>query len=329
MAKTSNDMTVKPRMKPDSMRLQILDRATRFDQARLSETSPWRRMLMGLRRQFQPYYFVQPPVWRILVRNRWSKDRAVPDFALLGAVRSGTTQLADYLLQHPCVVLPLAKELSQRVLATKYIKAQFPTRRELGSVERRYGKAITGYCTPIVPNLAFPFFASAIAPKAKVVVILRDPVDRTFAHWRWDNVLIQRLKKDPLWQNRPEFDEIVQLEISALRESGFTRFQVAGAGCGYVQHSIYYPFLKLLRRFYPAEQILCLAAEDFFSGPTAVVSQVHKFLDIPPCNISSQPVKNSAPPGKMTDATRNVLSEYFAPHNEKLYRLIGRDFGWQ
>ena len=30
----------------------------------------------------------------------------------------------------------------------------------------------------------------------------------------------------------------------------------------------------------------------------------------------------------MDDATRKILTDFFEPHNQQLYRLIDEDFGW-
>jgi hypothetical protein len=30
----------------------------------------------------------------------------------------------------------------------------------------------------------------------------------------------------------------------------------------------------------------------------------------------------------MASDVRAQLAEYYAPHNDRLYRLVGRDFGW-
>lgn len=322
-------ITRHPILQPDHRRIRLLNQATRYDQAMMSAGSIRRQYLLRLRRQLLPYYFTLPPLWRVLLRHLISKSRVVPDFASLGAVRSGTTQLADYIMQHPCVVLPLAKEIGATIAFSKLIKAQFPTRRQMLAVERKYGMAITGYCAPIMPSLSFPYFANAIAPNVKIIIIVRNPVDRAFAHWRWDQVLLRPVKTDPLWNTWPSFDEIVRIEIESFQDGGHPAFSLSGAGCGYVRNSIYLPFLKLLRRFYPPENILIINANDFFAEPATTAKHVYTFLKLPPYEPVVLPVRNSAPPEKMEDTTRDRLSKFFAPHNQELYRFVGRDFGWE
>ena len=38
---------------------------------------------------------------------------------------------------------------------------------------------------------------------------------------------------------------------------------------------------------------------------------------------------NQKPYQPIRPETRRSLAEYFAPHNEKLYEYLGRDFGWR
>ena len=53
-----------------------------------------------LRYQFKPCYFVRPPGWRVALRGLSWKQRPPPDFASIGAVRSGTSALSEYIFQH-------------------------------------------------------------------------------------------------------------------------------------------------------------------------------------------------------------------------------------
>ena len=255
-------------------------------------------------------------------------DRMIPAFASLGAVRSGTSLLSDYIMQHPCVVLPLAKELpnwSDHLAAS----AGFPTRAEQRRVEKKYGVAVTGFCSPIVPDATFPYFASAIAPAAKIVVILRDPAERAFAHWRWDQQIRQPLRGTALMKNLPDFDEIVRLEIEAYREDTTIGFNLSGVEpVGYLRTSIYLSFLKSLFRFYQREHVLLIEARDFFTNPASTAKRVYAFLGLPPYEPVAMAVRNAGPAGTMSEETRQVLAEFFAPLNEKLFSYLGVDLGW-
>ena len=316
----------------DPAKLRAIRTATLLDQE-MVETRSWlRRLVLDMRRHFLRYYWMRPPLWRVLLRALWNRDRMLPSFVSVGPVRSGTTLLSDYVMQHPCVVLPLAKEIGLEVVPTlALLRAQFPTRAQERRVEQRYGRAITGFGSPAVPNLLFPFGLSAVAPDVKFVVLLRDPVERTFAHWRWERLCAQSVKDDPLWKHVPDFAESVRLEIEAARSgatSGFT--YLSGANCGgYVQHSIYLPFLNLLVDRFGREQVLVLDSGEFFAEPAAVARRIYEFLDLPDYEPVLLNNRNPGPRGEMDPETRRLLAEFFAPLNRKLFDFIGQEFLWQ
>jgi hypothetical protein len=327
-----NEDSIARALKPEAGRLRRIHTASDIDQRLMSAPKRGERLILRIRRKFLRYYFVRPPIARVLLRAALSSDRMIPSFASLGAVRSGTTLLADYLMQHPCVVLPLAKEIGVDFLPTKrLILAQFPTRREQKEVEAKYGegRAITGYCNPNVPYLSFAHLAAALAPDLRIILLLRDPVDRTFAHWRWDQVLLSRFHNDPLWRLYPDFGECMKMEIEAIQSHGAgATLSGVGAG-GYIQHSIYLPFIKNLFRFFDREKVLLLNSQDFYSDPAGVAKAAYRFLGLPEYEPVLMPVKNAGPSGTMPETTRDSLRDFFRPLNQELYQFLGRDFGWQ
>lgn len=319
-------------LRSDPGKLHAIRTATLVDQE-MVETRSWLRWtVLDVRRHFLKYYWMRPPLWRVLLRALWDRNRMSPSFVSLGPVRSGTTLLSDYIMQHPCVVLPLAKEIGLEVAPTlALLRAQFPTRAEGWQVERRYGRAITGYGSPAIPNLLFPFAQSAVAPDVRFIVLLRDPVERTFAHGRWEMLCAQSVKDDPLWKHVPDFPATVRLELDAARAgaaSGFTF--LSGANCGgFLQHSIYLPFLKVLVDQFGRERVQILESGEFFAEPAAVVRRIYEFLELPDYEPVLLSNRNPAPPGEMDPETRQLLAEFFAPLNRELFDFLGQEFPWQ
>lgn len=318
-------------LKPIASKLRTINRASYIDQ-RAMESHGLRRFYLIWRRKTLRYYFVRPPLSRVLLRAALSGDRMTPAFASLGAVRSGTSLLADYLLQHPCVLLPLAKEIGLRFPTKRLFVAQFPTRRAQRRIEAKYGsgRAMTGYCAPMMPYLTFSHFAVELAPEVRFILLLRDPVERTFAHWRWDQVLLSRVRRDPLWRRFPDFSECVQLELEAMRSHGAGMVPASGVGAGgYIQHSIYLPFINNLLRFFDRDKMLIINSRDFFADPSRVAKLAYQFLGLPDYEPVAMPVKNAAPAGTMTEETRQALRDFFDPLNRELYQVLGCDLGWQ
>jgi len=330
MAKPSEQLT-EP-LVPEPRKIRAITVATSVDRQIIDAPIGSARFLrLHLKRQLQPYYWHHPPLWKVALRYL-NPNRMAPSFLSLGAARSGTTQLADYIMQHPCVVLPLAKEFAP-FPNLKLLQAQFPTQRQERKVLERYGKAITGYCSPSVPNLLFPYILSGVAGDAdlRFVLILRNPVDRTFAHWRWEKHVSHIAASNPLARSVPGFTDMVRLEVEAAQShatSGATFLTGAYTG-GFIQNSIYLPFLKTLFKFWDRSQAVVINADDFFADPPGVAKRVYDFLGLPPYEPVELPVRNAGVPGTMDPEARQMLSDFFDPLNQKLFEFLGEDFGWK
>lgn len=103
------------------------------------------------------------------------------DFVVIGAQKSATTSLHHYLSKHPEILLPIEKEapfFSRSDVFNRgydwYINAVFPNTssgRLIGTVTPQY--------------MAYPGVAERIwnyCPEAKLIAILRDPIDRARSH---------------------------------------------------------------------------------------------------------------------------------------------------
>jgi len=317
-------------LQADIKKLEIIKQASRFDQA-LIHSDGLKKSALIARRQFQPYYFMRPPLWRVLFRAGLFRKRMVPDFFSIGAVRSGTTILSDLIMQHPCVVLPLAKEMGLRETPISWLlSAQFPTMKKKSLVETKYGRAATGFCSPVVPSMLFSYLAPNINKAGKIVLIMRNPVERTFSHWKWDQIPLKKIKKDPLWHNFPDFHQLVNAELDAAKSFATTGICLTGVGAGgYIQHSIYLPFIKSLYETFGKKNVMLINANAFFENPSERVQEVYRFLDLPEYIPLDMPIGNETQKVKLDNVTREKLSDFFAPLNQQLYEFIGEDYAWE
>jgi len=105
----------------------------------------------------------------------WLPERPrLPDFLGLGTQKGGTSTLQTLLKTHPRVFLPACKEVHYFSL-----HAQQPTQ----WYADHYRKASRGQrCGDITPYYLFhpdaPERIRALLPKARLIVLLRDPVER-------------------------------------------------------------------------------------------------------------------------------------------------------
>ena len=125
---------------------------------------------------------VPEPVRAVLRSGVWaygtvtSPFRPLPDFLVLGAQKAGTTALYTYLRRHPDLAGPSWKEVSffdrHWVRGVKWYRGNFPNKAR--TRDKLVGEASPSYVFhPLGPERV-----QEIVPGARLVVLVRNPVDR-------------------------------------------------------------------------------------------------------------------------------------------------------
>ena len=324
----SNPATLQLQVDPE--RIKTLEEALQAFHVFFSDISGGARALEMFKHQFREYYFVLPPAIRVAWRSLSANKRVLPDFTSTGAIRSGTSNLSNYILQHPCIALPLTKELSTVMPKESFIKAQFPKQKEMDALAERYGVAKTGNCSPVLPSISWIYWGKALNPDMKFVIMLRNPVDRLFSHWRWNKMITRIFDKDPVWKEMPDFEQAMRLEMQDFANGGCGFHLFSGAGLsGFLRHSVYLPFLKVFNEVFDKDQLMIVNADEFFLDPIKHVKEVYAFLGLPECEPIKVNEKNAAPPMQLDPAFREELVAFYEPLNQQLYDYLDRDFGWR
>jgi hypothetical protein len=284
-----------------------------------------------------------PAVYRAIT----SPVRVLPDFAIIGGQKCGTSSLYEYLAEHPDIVPAFAKEihffsdslgrrgtlpgkLAARLggRSTLIYRAHFPTAAYRTYVRRARGsEPITGEATPYyLFHPSAPARMRQTVPRARLVVLLRDPVQRAYSHYHHE---VRR------GTERLSFEEAVEREPERLageREkilSGRGYYSFSHHHYSYLSRGLYLEQLENWRRFFPEERFLILKSEDLFADPAAILEQTLDFLGLPPMQSAGYGRRNEGSYPEMNPATRERLANYFRPHNERLYEYLGRDFSWE
>ena len=87
------------------------------------------------------------------------------------------------MFQHPCIIPPLAKEIS--LGDPREWMPYYPTVKEKEKVEKEHGKALCGYFSPTMHTLALMDAYRRARPDAKIILMLRNPVARAYSHYKW------------------------------------------------------------------------------------------------------------------------------------------------
>jgi hypothetical protein len=267
---------------------------------------------------------------RAVLRNAvWTYGRAtaairpLPDFLILGAQKAGTTALYAYLRRHPDITGPAWKEVSffdrHYARGESWYRGNFPnTLRARGLV----GEASPSYLFhPQAPERV-----AALVPDAKLVVLVRNPVDRAFSHYQHEVAL----GREPL-----AFDDALAAEDERLRgeeermRADPAYFSHAWWNYTYRARGRYAEQLERWLAVFPREQLLVVPSEDLLLEPERAYARVLEFLGAEEHRLDSYPRVFEREYDPMNPETRSRLSEEFAEPNRRLYELLGRDLGWR
>ncbi len=118
-----------------------------------------------------------------------------PNFFIVGAAKAGTTSLYAYLRQHPDIFMPedvkephyfaeVRPSRAQRYASPVYISDRDAYLRlfRAGKTHRAIGEASPSYLW----SEAAPARIHAVAPEARIIIILRDPIERAYSHYLMD-----------------------------------------------------------------------------------------------------------------------------------------------
>ena len=263
-----------------------------------------------------------------------SARRPLPDFVIVGAKRGGTTTMFRSLQAHPQVLglYPASQGKKsphyfdlEHHRGPRWYRSFFPTEaaRTAGGGPRR----LVGEASPYY--LFHPHAPSRIAdelPDAKLVVMLRNPVDRAFSH-HWDRV------KNGV--ETESFEEAIRLEPERLageRQAMLvdpTYQSHAYEHFSYLARGNYAAQLEHLFAVVDRERVLVLQSEPFYADPQAGYEQVLAFLGLPhhaPAEFGK--LHGHADRPSVAPETRARLDEHFAPSDAALARLLETDPWW-
>ena len=240
-----------------------------------------------------------------------SKTGALPDFAVIGAAKSGTTYLYHLLTRHPHVEHAAFKEPHYFDLVfddqgIEWYRRCFPQPKLKDGRMTITGEASPGYLFhPLVPERM-----AEVVPHARLIALLRNPVDRTYSAYH------HRVRNG---QETRSFEEALEAYFDDPDQEHLSK-------------SIYVDHLQRWSEFFPREQMLVLKSEDFFESPYETLKLAFAFLGLPAWEPEASQLGNKRNTGSyeagMDPVLRRRLEEYFEPHNRRLYEYLGRDFGW-
>lgn len=261
-----------------------------------------------------------------------SSMHTLPDFLIIGTAKSGTTSLFEHLIKHPSIFPPLAQQpnffTSHYHKGESWYRSFFPSiiTKNLTEIVKKQkfltGEASTQYYW--YPHAAKR--AKSLLPNAKIILLLRNPIDRSYSQYQME------LKKGN--EELFSFEEAIEQEDERINEEYKKMLQDGHYYSkkytiqSYLTKSIYANYIEEWFKYFPRDQFLFLNSEEFHSDTSKVYKKTLNFLGISEINFDNYEVFRAAKYEEMNSSTRKKLSEFFKPHNERLYKLIDMNFHW-
>lgn len=199
-----------------------------------------------------------------------------------------------------------------------WYRGQFPMRPR----GRLIGEASPGYLFhPLAPRRV-----AETIPDAKLIALLRDPVERALSHYHHEVALgREQLSFEEALDAEPERTRGEEERLR--RQPGY--FSAAWWDYTYLARGRYAEQLERWFAVFPREQLLIVASDDLAADPARTYGRVLEFLGARRHELETYPRVYEQEYAEMHPDTRRRLATYFAGPNERLYELLGRDFGWQ
>ncbi len=232
-----------------------------------------------------------------------------PNFFIVGAPRSGTTSLYEYLKRVPEIHMSPVKEpnyfslsLDLNFLLTTPIREEVNYLKLFKNAKNK--KAIGEASSNYLWDVKAPELISKTIPKAKIIIILRNPIERAYSHY------LMHISNGS--ENR-SFKEVIQ-EAQKPTTNDYVR-RVIEAG-------FYNKQILNYQKFFPKKQIKIFFFQDFKENTEQVIKDILGFLEINssiPNNLETKYNQYSVPRGKFSSSVlsnkmiknigKNLLSE--------------------
>lgn len=276
-------------------------------------------------------------VRELLVRygERTSAQRPLPDFLVIGTKRGGTTSLWRYLIQHPLVprLFPAWNTKTSHYFEENWgrgeawYRSHFPTVRQRAALERKHGAPPkVGEAAPLYMfHPLVPGRVAELMPQARMIVLLRDPVERAFSHW-----------KERRTEGKEPLDFAAALAAEESRTAGErerlsadpTYVSEAFDWYSYRARGRYLEHLEPWLTTFDRDQLFFVASETLYREPADTYARILDFIGLPAYELPAYDVFNDRPSKGMDDAVRAELSAYYRPYNAALSARLGMTFDW-
>jgi hypothetical protein len=264
-------------------------------------------------------------------------------FLIIGAQKAATSSLYTYLVKHPNILPAKTKEVNYFNIDSNYSKGNTWYKQQFTQYINPFKKHLSFEATP--EYLYMPYAPERIYkynPKIKLIVVLREPVERAYSAWNMFKKLHKlnkvpsviekgyiehadnNLRKVLFASEFPSFEDCINLEMKYIQDKA--NFLEPS----FVRRGLYAQQIERYFQFFSKEQFLFLDYSDFEGNLNKVLLQTTQFLEIEPLkmNVNNYQVANKGVYDLEKPLIFSELHNYYKPYNDKLNNLINVPFDW-
>ena len=178
---------------------------------------------------------------------------ALPNLIVIGAQKCGTSVLHYYLSLHPEVSMSKPKELNFFIEERNWPRGLDWYRAQFDAEARVRGEASPNY-TAAPQHQGVPERMHSVVPEAKLIYMIRDPLERIAAHWVHN--------------------------YAKRREKGTLAETLTHANTSYVTRSMYAMQLERFLEHYPRERVMVFQQSELRHQRTETLRQIFEFLGV-------------------------------------------------
>lgn len=274
--------------------------------------------------------------------NRIFYKTVKPDFIIIGAQKGGTTSLHYYLNQHPNLKGSIPKELH-------YFDRKLENRESLAWYlshfkKNRFKNKLLFETTPSYiyhENIAKELIE--LNPNIKLIVILRNPIDRAYSAWNmYKNFYTENKGKiflnigtksskfiyENLYKDKKEFlsfEKMIEFEKELIKNNVSKEPAVLRRGLYFKQIIDYQEHIS-------KENMLILESDSLKNNTINTINNICNFLQIKTIsenNINIEKKHRRKYNTRISNETRKYLQDFYKDSNERLYELLEKNLNWK
>lgn len=180
-------------------------------------------------------------------------------------------------------------------------------------------------------------------PKAKIIILLREPVSRAFSHWNMFRTFQENNKSEwllrkhidlmdekttriitPIIESKtwPAFSELIDIETQNCTEIDLE------PSC--IRRGIYLPQIQRFITIFGKENVLIIGSKDLKEHKIPTMQKVFDFLNIPsnPSNLLLENKHTREYTAQIKPDDKKRLAEYYKSYNQQLFDYLGYEINW-